>query len=125
MPAQPIAHMAKHPAAKDLVMSPELMEKVAARFRALSDPNRLALLQLFVERDRSVNELAEAAGLSLANTSKHLAVLCTAGFITRRKEGTRVIYTVNGATPRLLCELVCNDVRAQSERDLALANQSR
>jgi DNA-binding transcriptional ArsR family regulator len=106
-----------------LAMSPELMEKVAARFRALSDPNRLALLQLFVERDRSVNELAEAAGLSLANTSKHLAVLCAAGFITRRKEGTRVIYTVNGATPRLLCELVCDDVRTQSERDLALSRR--
>lgn len=104
-------------------MSPELMEKVASRFRALADPNRLALLQLFVVKDRSVNELAEAAGLSLANTSKHLAVLCAAGFILRRKIGTRVIYTVNGVTPRVLCELVCKDVRAQSERDLALATQ--
>ena len=99
-------------------MSPEMMATVAERFRALSDPNRLLLLQLFVSKDRGVNELAEAAGLNIANTSKHLAILCKAGLIRRRKEGTRVIYTLDGPLPRRLCALVCDDVRTRSRRAL-------
>ena len=100
-------------------MSPALIDKVAVRFRALSDPNRLLLLQHIVSGDRSVNELAVAAGLSLANTSKHLAQLCSAGFIARHKAGTKAIYTLASDTPRLLCDLVCRDVRSQVERDVA------
>jgi len=111
--------MPKHATAVEVhAMSPEMMETVADRFRALADPNRLLLLQLFVHRDRSVAELAEAAGLNLANTSKHLAILCKAGLIRRRKEGTRVIYSLDGPLPRRLCELVCDDVRARSRRAL-------
>lgn len=102
-------------------MPPELIERVATRFRALSDPNRLTLLQLLLGGDRSVNELAEAAALSQANTSKHLSVLCGAGFIARRKEGTKAIYTLANETPRLLCDIVCRDVREQVEREHAIA----
>ena len=104
---------------KEGPMSAALIDKVAVRFRALSDPNRLLLLQHIVSGDRSVNELAVAAGLSLANTSKHLAQLCSAGFIARHKAGTKAIYTLASDTPRLLCDLVCRDVRSQVERDVA------
>lgn len=101
-------------------MSPEMIDKISGRFRALSDPNRLQLLQLLLDQDRSVNELAEAAGLSQANTSKHLSVLCGAGFIARHKEGTKAIYTLANETPRLLCDIVCQELREQVERDLAI-----
>lgn len=105
-------------------LPPELIEKVASRFRALSDPNRLMLLQLLLNGDRSVNELADAAGLSQANTSKHLSVLCAAGFIGRQKSGTKAIYALASETPRMLCDLVCRDVRVQVERDHALASRT-
>jgi len=96
----------------------ELMERVVARFRALSDANRLRLLELIVARERSVNELAEAAGLSQANTSKHLQVLCSVGFITRRKDGTRIFYGIANETPNLLCDIVCREVKDQIRREL-------
>jgi DNA-binding transcriptional ArsR family regulator len=99
-------------------MSGEMTARVAERFRALADPNRLHLLQLFVRKDRGVNELAEAAGLNIANTSKHLAILCKAGLIRRRKEGTRVIYSLDGPLPRQLCALVCEDERTRTRRAL-------
>lgn len=97
----------------------ELIDRVVARFRALSDANRLRLLELIVASERSVNDLAEAAGLTQANTSKHLQVLCSVGFITRRKEGTRIFYSVANDTPHLLCDIVCSEVRGQLERELA------
>lgn len=97
----------------------ELMERVVARFRALSDANRLRLLELIVAGERSVNELAEAAGLTQANTSKHLQVLCSVGFITRRKDGTRIFYAIANETPNLLCDIVCREVKDQLKRELA------
>jgi DNA-binding transcriptional ArsR family regulator len=103
------------------LMPPGLVAVVASRFRALSDANRLRLLQLLLEGERTVTELADAAELSVANTSKHLALLCAGGFIERTKLGTSVIYTVANDTPRQLCGLICADVRTQSERDVALA----
>lgn len=113
------ARMAKPGVSSEIrPMSPRLMQTVAERFKALSDPNRLQLLQLFAARDQSVNELAEAAGLTVANTSKHLAILCKARLIKRRKDGTRVIYALDGLLPRQLCELVCSDVRERAEHQL-------
>jgi DNA-binding transcriptional ArsR family regulator len=103
------------------LMPPGLIVKVAGRFQALSDPNRLRLLQLLLDQDRSVTELADAAELSVANASKHLALLRSAGFIDRSKQGTSVIYTLANDTPRLLCDLICRDVRSQVEHELALA----
>ncbi|TNF24028.1 MAG: ArsR family transcriptional regulator [Deltaproteobacteria bacterium] len=97
----------------------ELMERVVARFRALSDANRLRLLELIVSGERSVNDLAEAAGLTQANTSKHLQVLCSVGFINRRKEGTRIFYALANDTPQVLCDIVCSEVRDQLRRELA------
>ena len=97
-----------------------LLPRVAERFKALSDPNRLRLLQLLIAGDDNVNALAEAAGLSIANASKHLALLRSAGFIDRRKEGNWAIYTVASDTPRILCDLLCKEVRVQVERELAL-----
>ena len=97
----------------------ELMDKVVARFRALSDANRLRLLELVVAGERSVNELAEAAQLTQANASKHLQVLCSVGFITRRKDGTRIIYAIANDTPNLLCDIVCREVRDQMRRELS------
>ena len=103
------------------VIPDALITKVAERFQSLSDPNRLRLLQLLIESDNSVNALATAADLSIANASKHLALLRTAGFIARRKEGTRAIYTLASDTPRILCELLCKEVVVQVERDFAVA----
>jgi DNA-binding transcriptional ArsR family regulator len=99
-----------------------LMERVAARFRALSDENRLRLLELTISGERTVNELAEAAGLTQANTSKHLQILCKVGFLVRRKDGTRIFYSVANDTPNLLCDIVCREVREQLQREVAAAH---
>ncbi|MEZ4266875.1 MAG: metalloregulator ArsR/SmtB family transcription factor [Myxococcota bacterium] len=119
--SQNTAETRRETAPETQLMPPGLVVKVASRFQALSDPNRLRLLQLLLDRDWAVTELADAAELSVANTSKHLALLRSAGFIDRTKQGTSVIYTLANDTPRQLCDLICKDVLAQVEHDLALA----
>jgi DNA-binding transcriptional ArsR family regulator len=88
-------------------MSPQTLEAVAAQFRALAEPTRLALLQELQSGELSVNELTAAAGFSQANTSKHLAVLYAADFLRRRKQGTTVLYSIADPMVHELCKLMC------------------
>jgi rhodanese-related sulfurtransferase/biotin operon repressor len=64
---------------------------------ALSNGNRLALLECIAQGPRSVDELATMTRLSVANASKHLQELRRAGLVRARKEGLRVFYELAGA----------------------------
>jgi rhodanese-related sulfurtransferase/DNA-binding transcriptional ArsR family regulator len=73
-----------------------LNEQFAEIAKALSHANRLELLELLAQGERSVEALANVAGLSVANTSRHLQQLRRAGLIAARKEGLYVFYRVAG-----------------------------
>jgi rhodanese-related sulfurtransferase/DNA-binding transcriptional ArsR family regulator len=71
-------------------------EQFAAVAKALSHANKLELLELLAQGERSVEALANVAGLTVANTSRHLQQLRRAGLIAARKEGLYVFYRVAG-----------------------------
>ncbi|MBL4628349.1 MAG: metalloregulator ArsR/SmtB family transcription factor [Roseicyclus sp.] len=56
-------------------------------FSALADPTRRAILQMLLEDDMAVTDVAEPFRMSLAAISKHLIVLSAAGLITQEKRG--------------------------------------
>ncbi|MDX1648545.1 MAG: metalloregulator ArsR/SmtB family transcription factor [Myxococcota bacterium] len=87
--------------------SPELLDLMAARFRALGDPSRLRLLHVLMDGERAVGELERATGLGQASVSRHLAVLRREGLVARRAEGNRALYRIADPTVRRLCALVC------------------
>lgn len=65
---------------------------------ALANPHRLELLDLLTQRDeRSVEDLATDAGLSIANASQHLKALRSARLVEVRREGTYAYYRVADA----------------------------
>jgi ArsR family transcriptional regulator len=66
--------------------------------RALGNEHRLHILELLAQRERSVEELAERAGLSIANASQHLRLLRAAGLLTSRRDGKHVLYVVSDPT---------------------------
>jgi rhodanese-related sulfurtransferase len=73
-----------------------LFEAIALMGKGFSSPRRLELLDLLAQAPRSVEELAEASGQSLANASQHLQALHGAGLVTREREGTKVRYALAG-----------------------------
>jgi DNA-binding transcriptional ArsR family regulator len=64
-------------------------------FGALGDPNRREILRLLSQRDRAVNELADAMPISRPAVSRHLRLLKEAGLVTEQAEGTRRIYQLH------------------------------
>lgn len=83
--------------------------------KALSNANRLELLDFLAQGERGVEALAKASGLSVANTSQHLQQLRQAGLVTSRKEGQHVRYRLVGDDVIALL----GSLRGVAERHLA------
>jgi DNA-binding transcriptional ArsR family regulator len=82
--------------------------QVAARFRALSDPTRLRIVNhLWSNGEASVGEIAEAVGGSQQNISKHLSWLHDEAFVSRRKQGTSTRYRISDPAVLDLCDRIC------------------
>lgn len=60
--------------------------------RALAHPARVELLDLLAQGERSVDSIAKAACLSVANASQHLKQLRRAGILSGRRDGNQTIY---------------------------------
>ena len=74
----------------------DLFAQFARVGKALSNGNRLELLEFLAQGERSVEQLSTVAGLTVANTSQHLQQLRHAGMVTCRKEGLKVYYSISG-----------------------------
>lgn len=74
----------------------QLLEQFALVAKALGQANRLDLLELLAQGERSVEALAQLTGLTLANTSQHLLRLRRAGLVTSEKRGLYVFYRLAG-----------------------------
>ncbi|MEQ1840907.1 MAG: metalloregulator ArsR/SmtB family transcription factor [Verrucomicrobiales bacterium] len=96
-------------------LSDAALELIATRFRALSEPMRLRLLNLLMQGEHSVGQLVEATGSSQANVSKHLTLLREAGMVGTRKEGITSICFIADPIVNELCEMMCSRLREEME----------
>jgi ArsR family transcriptional regulator len=62
--------------------------------KALGHEHRLELLELVAQGERTVERLAECAGLSVANVSQHLQHLRRAGLVAARRQAKFVFYSL-------------------------------
>jgi DNA-binding transcriptional ArsR family regulator len=97
-------------------LTPETIELVAERFRALGEPARLHLMNALRSGEQTVGELVETTGLATGNVSKHLRVLHAAEFVTRRKDGLYVYYGLAGDDVFRLCDIMCGRIESETER---------
>lgn len=67
-----------------------IYEQLARLGKAVSAPKRLELLDLLCQGPRTVEALAEQAGISTANASQHLHVLRAARLVDAEKKGLYV-----------------------------------
>jgi DNA-binding transcriptional ArsR family regulator len=65
---------------------------VATTFEVVAEPTRRKILDLLLERPRSVNDLVARLGLTQPGTSKHLRVLRESGLVRVRRDAQRRWY---------------------------------
>ncbi|TAN24965.1 MAG: ArsR family transcriptional regulator [Actinomycetota bacterium] len=95
---------------------------LARFFQAISDPNRLALLEFLVEGERSATECVQLLELAQSRVSSHLACLINCGFITSRRQGRFVFYRVED---QRVIELVKLGVEIAADHAEAVATCTR
>jgi DNA-binding transcriptional ArsR family regulator len=97
-------------------MTTELLTLVAERFKALSEPARLEILNLLREGEMTVGELVDATSLGQANVSKHLRLLFNMQFVTRRKDGLFVYYALADRSVFQLCDVMCHRIVRETKQ---------
>src|SRR3989338_5596842 len=63
--------------------------------KALSDQNRIKILEMLSDGDRNVGEVAENLDVEENLASHHLRVLASLGFLSNNKKGREVYYRLN------------------------------
>ena len=71
------------------------LARTARLCRALSDENRLRIVEMLSAGERCVCELTSALDLGQSLLSHHLKTLKDAGLVTDRREGRWVYYTLS------------------------------
>jgi DNA-binding transcriptional ArsR family regulator len=96
------------------------LERVANLFRAFAEATRLAIVQELKSGELSVSEIVDNLTTSQANVSKQLKLLHDAGILSRRKQGTQVIYQIADPMVFELCGLVCDKLNRDAVKPAKL-----
>lgn len=97
----------------------DVTTRASARLmKGLGDATRLRILELLLERDRTVGELVEALKVRQARISTHLACLRWCGFVDARRHGRQASYQVRDRRIGKLLRLA-SELAAVNAEDLA------
>ena len=76
----------------DRLAKDALYEGFAEVAKALASGRRAEIVDLLAQGERSVEDVADEIGQTVANTSHHLRAMARAGVLTTRRDGTRIYY---------------------------------
>ena len=96
-----------------IAMTPEVLELIAERFKALAEPARLEILTALRDGELTVGDLVASTGMLQANVSKHLQMLHALGFVSRRKDGLYVYYALADKSVLRLCDIMCGRIESE------------
>ncbi len=82
-----------------------LYELKAEIIQAAAHPIRLAVIDFLLDDEKCVCEIVEHVGAQRSNVSRHLAVMLKAGVLKCRKEGLKMMYSLQ--TPCIAGFLGC------------------
>lgn len=76
----------------------EVMHDLIKALRALSDETRLRIMEVLLEKECCVCEVMQALDISQSRASRNLGILQDAGFLTARRDGAWIIYSLDRQT---------------------------
>ena len=69
-------------------------EDAAEVLRTLAHPHRLHIVELLLEGDKTVGELADSCGIASSVASEHLRRLRDRGILNRTRDGRSMYYSI-------------------------------
>lgn len=89
------------------------LNEAAECLKTLAHPHRLRIVQMLLNGQYTVGELAEACEIPSHMASEHLRLMQRCGFLTAEKDGRCVYYAV--AEPHLANIMSCIEARFGSK----------
>jgi len=74
------------------------MQELIKATKALSDETRLRMLNILLERECCVCEVMQALDISQSRASRNLGILEDAGFLTAKRDGVWIVYSIDWQT---------------------------
>ena len=85
-------------------MNEQELEKI---LKALANKRRLLILKILKRKKKiSVGNMAKEIKLSFKSTSKHLAILYSAGIVEKEQVSLSMHYSIIKKLPRIILELI-------------------
>jgi rhodanese-related sulfurtransferase len=78
----------------DRIAKDALFDGFAEVAKALASGRRAEIVDVLAQGERSVDEVSDEIGQSVANTSHHLRAMARAGLLSTRRDGTRIYYAL-------------------------------
>ncbi len=98
---------------KNKSLSTQTIQMVAERFKVMSDPMRLLILNKLQDGELSVTQIVEKTEASQPNISKHLKILQNSGLVASRRYGNQIFYRIADESIFVLCDLVCSSLETR------------
>jgi ArsR family transcriptional regulator len=70
-------------------------ENNAKVFQALSDPNRLMIIEMLQSRERCACEILADLNIAQSTLSHHMKILCDSGLVDSRRHGKWMYYSLS------------------------------
>ena len=92
-------------------------------FQALSNPTRLAVLDILRDGERPLGAIVAKLGIKQANLSQHLSILRTRRLVATRKAGNQVFYWVRDPLLHEVLDLMRRYTMSHLEEDQVLLRE--
>jgi len=76
-------------------VSTDTLFELSEFFRIFGDTTRIRIIQLLMEHDVSVNDIAMTLGLEQSVVSHQLRILRSANLVRQRRDGRKIFYTLD------------------------------
>ncbi len=81
-------------------------EDEAKIFHALSDPKRLAIIEMLQDGEKCACKLLETISIAQPALSYHMRILCESGIVVSRQEGKWMYYHIDRAGSQKAIEVL-------------------
>jgi ArsR family transcriptional regulator, arsenate/arsenite/antimonite-responsive transcriptional repressor len=82
-------------------------------FSALADPNRQKILELLKEKEMAVSEIARHFKITMPTLSHHLDILKRADLVSSRRQGQKILYSLNVSILEEVSQKIINFLRVK------------
>ena len=84
----------------------EKFNDYAILFKALSDPNRLLIINYLLDSERCACKILEQLQITQSTLSYHMKILCESKIVSSQKEGKWMHYSLNKSKIKELYEIL-------------------